>query len=110
MNSVKLKAETERKSKKIFGGNLLLDKNLPLSYHEQGGCWRVLEVTRVCSQQMIRVAKEFERKHVLTQQLNRLLASVFSAEKLSEIPMAEPFVKGIMQGSCLRSKGHKMRL
>lgn len=63
-------------------------------------------MTWVCSQQMTRVAKEFERKHVLTQQLNRLLVSVFSTEKLSEIPMAEPFVKRIMQGSCLRLKGH----
>lgn len=61
-------------------------------------------MTRMCSQQMIKVAKEFERKHVLTQQLNRLLVYVFSAEKLSEIPMAEPFVEGIMQGSCLRLK------
>lgn len=63
-------------------------------------------MTRVCSQQMTRVAKEFERKLILTQQLNRLLVSAFSAEKLSEIPTVEPFVKGIMQGSCLRFKGH----
>lgn len=63
-------------------------------------------MTRVCSQQMTRVAKEFERKRILTQQLNRLLVSAFSAEKLSEIHTAEPFVKGIMQGSCLRFKGH----
>lgn len=63
-------------------------------------------MTRVCSQQTIRVAKEFERKQALTQQRNRLLVSVFGAEKLSEIPMAEPFVKAIMQRSCLRLKGH----
>lgn len=63
-------------------------------------------MTGVCSQQTIGVAKEFEREQALTQQLNRLLVSAFSTEKLSEIPTAEPFVKGIMQRSCRRLKGH----
>ena len=85
---------------------MLIDKKLPLPQQEQGACQRVLQVTRVCSQQTIRVAKEFERKQALTQQLNTLLVSAFNAEKLSEIPTAEPFVKGIMQRSCLRLKGH----
>lgn len=85
---------------------MLIDKKLPLPQQEQGACWKVLQVTRICSQQMISMAKEPERKEALTQQLNRLLVSAFSVEKFSKIPTAELFVKGIMQRSCLRLRGH----